>query len=495
MDDHASGSGQCATRWWYVVSCLTIGTFALHIGLSARPFDREALTSNGVGTSSVGFYSANTGVGRGYYAELARSLSSGHTYLDLPYDPKLLSHPNPYGRDAFERGLVMQDASFYRGRYYLYFGPAPALLIYLPFERAFGAYPSDALVMAALALAYATVVAALLRHSLSERKWLALALFCLLVANPVILRSIETLPEVHGVSRLFAGVCILASCWMLLRLHEAVCEPGIPEIRPIVVMLSSISVLLSLAVATRATALPDVLGYSAVVGLLLWRSRSKLRLRAVTLGLIYSAPIALTGALLALYNHARFDDPLESGIRYQTHGIDLVHGVSLLRPPGDAWQFLVALAHRFYEYFLLLPRYASGGMDVRYDVVNPVVSGAYSEGLVGVLAWAPIVLLVPVMVVRAFANSLPHQGRWFDRAFFLTALSLFLINFTLIAIIPTAAFHYALEFMPRLVAVVVGAMLAAGDRMHGPVGRFMKVSLVVSTVVLSLGGMARGDLL
>lgn len=476
------------------LAVLIMGVFALHVALSARPFDPQGLTRDGIGTSSVGFYSANTSVGTGYYAELGNAIASGHTYFGLPYDSRLLAHPNPYGREAFQRGIVIQDASFYQGKYYLYFGPAPVLTIYLPFKWAFGAFPSDALVISALAIAHALLVGALLIRYVPERKWIGLALFCLLVANPVMLRSLQEVHNAHGVSRLFAGACILAACWFLLRLASDIGASGETKGAETGTLLA-ISLLLCAALGARVTALPDVIGYSLLVGALLWRARGNPGRRTVPLALLYAAPIVATAALLALYNYARFDDPFETGMRFQTHGIDLAHGESLLRPPQDTWQFLGGWAHRLYEYFVLLPTFESDGPRVRYDVVNPVVSGAYSEGAVGFLAWAPIVLLVPAMLIRAMVESARGSGFRFESAFLWAAMAHFLINFTLIAIIPTAAIHYTLEFMPRLALVVVGSALVAGQRSLPAFPRHLAPALGILTVVLSLGGMIRGDLL
>jgi hypothetical protein len=70
-----------------------------------------------------------------YYSRLATSFRNGHLYLEEQPDPDLLALPNPYDHRARKDVSVVGDASLYKGKYYLYFGPFPSLLIAaLPFR-------------------------------------------------------------------------------------------------------------------------------------------------------------------------------------------------------------------------------------------------------------------------------------------------------------------------------------------------------------------------
>ena len=71
---------------------------------------------------------------RNQYEVLAHSLKAGHVYLDLPVDPKLLEI-NPYEpseRVAAEASCY-SDHAFYNGKYYMYFGVVPVILLFLPY--------------------------------------------------------------------------------------------------------------------------------------------------------------------------------------------------------------------------------------------------------------------------------------------------------------------------------------------------------------------------
>src|SRR4030042_2737920 len=68
-----------------------------------------------------------------YYGSLAAALQQGHLYLDDQPAPELLALQDPY-RIGSRKGIpYLWDASLYEGRYYLYWGPVPALVL-LPMQ-------------------------------------------------------------------------------------------------------------------------------------------------------------------------------------------------------------------------------------------------------------------------------------------------------------------------------------------------------------------------
>src|ERR1700730_15890582 len=100
---------------------------------SARPWTRllvRALAVLGLMAILVFFATAGTlrfERGMRYYDELGAALLRGHLYVAQQPSAELLALPNPY--DATQNhGLVLHDASLYNGHFYLYFGPAPALI-------------------------------------------------------------------------------------------------------------------------------------------------------------------------------------------------------------------------------------------------------------------------------------------------------------------------------------------------------------------------------
>ncbi|MGH7943455.1 MAG: hypothetical protein ACREF9_00370, partial [Opitutaceae bacterium] len=70
---------------------------------------------------------------------LSRGFKKGHLYLDGEVPPEIVNAPNPYDpKLRGEKVQVLHDASYYRGKYYLYFGPAPVVTLFLPFSIIIG---------------------------------------------------------------------------------------------------------------------------------------------------------------------------------------------------------------------------------------------------------------------------------------------------------------------------------------------------------------------
>lgn len=78
---------------------------------------------------------------RNQYELMADSILQGRLYLDLPVDPQLLTMDNPYDRQARDAlGVTYYwDHAFYGGKYYMYFGVVPSLLVFAPFKLLTGA--------------------------------------------------------------------------------------------------------------------------------------------------------------------------------------------------------------------------------------------------------------------------------------------------------------------------------------------------------------------
>jgi hypothetical protein len=78
-----------------------------------------------------------------YYSQLAEAFRHGQLSLLTPPKPQLLALADPY-LPALNAPYRMHDASLYGGKYYLYFGPAPVLVLHMPLRWLTGYYPSDA---------------------------------------------------------------------------------------------------------------------------------------------------------------------------------------------------------------------------------------------------------------------------------------------------------------------------------------------------------------
>ena len=156
--------------------------------------------------------------GDGYYNLLMRGFMKGSLALDTPVDPALLAMANP--SDPAERGdHGLHDASYFNGKYYLYFGAAPVILLFLPFHLLTGAYLNESLASPLFAflglLASVWLVMAVRRRYFPGSSLLAAALCvpALGLANlmPILLRrsNVWEVPITCAYLCLMVGLCAL----------------------------------------------------------------------------------------------------------------------------------------------------------------------------------------------------------------------------------------------------------------------------------------------
>ena len=242
-----------------------------------------------------------------YYNLLVDGFQAGHLHMNLPVHPDRFS-PDPAVRDRAPRAL---DAGLYNGRYYLYYGVVPAVLVLWPYSALTGHDLSLNLVTTGFTLAGFLVSLAWyfrLRRTYFPRAGAVtdFAAILMLAFGPattfLVRRSLfYELP-------LAAGYTFL--CLFVYALTRALLTPGRAGR-----WLAVASAALGFAAGCHPNhALLTVL-LALATAWLLRRHRaeglSPLRLAAAAV-----LPAAMLGAALAAYNYARFGSPLNFGFDY-----------------------------------------------------------------------------------------------------------------------------------------------------------------------------------
>lgn len=255
-----------------------------------------------------------------YYALLTRGFLKGHLWLDVKADPFLATLANPW--DVIQRaGHGLHDATYFHGHYYLYFGVTPVLVLFLPLRLLAGVFPAQALAVAWFA--WVGTAAAVWLLAAARRRYFPGAATAT-VAGAAVALGLATMvpallrrPGVWEVPITCGYACFMVALAALFQaLHAR---------RPAAWAALS-SLLLGLAVGARPIYLPACLAWALPLAAWAraaggwrrcWRDAAwRRRLWAVVL------PAAAIGAGLAVYNYARFGNPLEFGQRYQMSGDD-----------------------------------------------------------------------------------------------------------------------------------------------------------------------------
>jgi hypothetical protein len=337
-----------------------------------------SLTSPGGGTSSVTAYN-----------QLATALL--HLHLSVGPAPAGLVHlANPYDPAQNAAYDVYHDLSLYHGRFYIDWGPAPAVTLLVPLHL-LGLSPSPSVVVALFAIgglgfAFATL-RILLRRFDALPLWMSILAAAVLVFStslPFILRR----PLVY--EEAIAGGYFFVMAGLFLALSAIVRR------RASLVRLVLMSLCFGLAVGSRPTLLAAALllvpVYLAVRG-----SRPQ---RELLTGLV--VPCGLCLLLLLAYNYARFSNPLEAGQSYNLAGWDprTVHFGSVAYILPNLWNYVISPPRPT----ILFPFLALTPPPFTYPLADPAGYGAYGwhEITGGLLVMSPLLL---------FAFALPWLRR------------------------------------------------------------------------------------
>lgn len=376
---------------------------------------------------------------RGYYDLLANAFLSGHLYLSVQPRPELLQLADPY--DSQQNGPYrLHDAALYNGRYYLYYGPAPALVLFAPFRLITGLdlpEPIAVAIFCSLGLLFSFLLLQLLC-----RTYFREVPFWLLLAGMVILAFGTTTPfllrrALHYEVAISAGYTFALASIYLYVLGFLPCRSN----RTVFV---AASVLLGLAGGSRVPALlAGMIPLAIAVRLLRNKRYGYLRDRAITVVAILG-PVGVSIILLGLYNYVRFGSWTEFGMHYTLQG-GLGPPVS---PRVYKWFVLSRLPPGLFYYLLAPPHFTA---DFPFVHAEPWLSMSPPAGF-PIEPVAGIMFLAPTTLALAFAPFSYGSFRRLKVRLYLVASILGGIGLGLLILYAScgATMRYVVDFAPFL---------------------------------------------
>ena len=343
-----------------------------------------------------------------YYDLLAEGFRSGHLYLAVLPDPRLLAVPDPH---AFHNWpLWLTDMSLYAGKYYLYWGPVPALLqaIAKSMFQINGIIGDQYLTFSFLS--GSALCGALLLDRVTRRlfpsvpRWLVvLGMAAFAFANPIVYLIVT--PGVYQAAITGGQVFVLAG---LLFAFDAVwcnAEPSRSRRRLVV---SGIA--FALALGCRISLGPCVALLIAATALAVsWPSETRPRT------LLWSAvcqgtPAALGVFALLGYNKLRFDEWLEFGTGHQLTTVPL--RISSAYVPANLWSYMLAPFHISCRFPFAIQSWVSGPKGLPAWIATPW-GYLMEEPVSGFLRAVPLTWLLPFAVVGGVSQALllRHEAR------------------------------------------------------------------------------------
>ncbi len=428
------------------------------------------------------------------YADLARGFLKGKLYLPIKVSSNLLVSPDPYNSSI---GLGLQgplDVSYFRGKYYLYWGPVPALILVL-------VHPIISWRVGDLQLLFGFltgifILQCLLTVVIWDRLFTDLPKYILwLLILLVGLASPATfmLDSSRG-ARIYEAAVTGGQFFFVSGFIVVVTALGPPISRW---RLAFAGILWALAIGTRLTlALP--IGF--MVLMVAWWILSindwsfKRIIELFPLGL----PLALGFVGLGWYNWARFGSVTESGFFYTMTAIPNFqqHYSELFNP--------IFILQNLYNYFLypfsirsLFPYfYAEYGNIKAIFSSYPLPSIYFSQKITGLFYTVPFIalaLIPPVSLIYNFFKRKTVQispGGDEHRALNWMVLALSgcsLLTFGLFFSYFWAATRYFEDMMPALIMLsIIGFRQGYQAISQKPLRRRLYISLGVFLVAVSI---------
>lgn len=322
-----------------------------------------------------------------YYEYLVDGFLEGHTYLSVDPAPGLARLRDPYDPQQ-NAPFRLSDASLYHGKYYLYYGPTPAVVLMLPWKVLTGRHLPErwaAVAFATLALAGLGLLLWEVRIRYFPRLsgWTLGAI--LLVAMhaswlPVTLRrpGFWELPHAAALACLWCTLYFLWRC----RLGRGQTGWALAVGIGLVLLIGSRPTFLFAAAVVAALA-----GFSGVSAAPSGTPR-RLNWRTV---LAVAFPLGLGGAALILYNVLRFGRAGEFGQSYQLLNVNELH-LPHFQPSFFAFNVWIYLGSfpEFSPYFPFVKTVMPGGLPPGY-VMSEEMHGAFFALPVQFAGWIALV--------------------------------------------------------------------------------------------------------
>ena len=375
--------------------------------------------------TSLGRFTTFSPVADTTYVDLGEAFLHGQLSLLLKPDPRLVALPNPY--DSKQRNSIFNtDLSYFKSKFYFYWGPAPAIIFAIT-EWIFRSRPPDQLVVLISFLGLAVVLLVLLYHIRKQyfpnAPGISIPFFIMAALVNIPYLFILGRPQIYETS-IIAGQFFLILGVLAWFLYQT-------KAKYFWLVLAGLS--WGLAVSSRYSLAVSIAVFSVFVLYNSYQNEhvngrfrsgknylsnllTRINWKAIISLLI---PLAVCGFAMAIYNYARFGNPLETGFKYQLTLFDpLNHYYSVAYIPSN---FFVYLAYPvksigsfpFFKSVLiqynLLPGWASVPRGKLFDQI-----------FFGIFQSLPVIwsvaLLVPLTVIglvkRRHRKIIDDHERW-----------------------------------------------------------------------------------
>jgi len=389
------------------------------------------------------------------YIQLATAFQHGSLAVDAKPNPTILALRNPY--DPAERRNLRypKDFSLYKGKFYLYFGPVPAL--FLLAARLIGSSLADDQYLVFIFVSGMFVFQSLLIIRIWSRFFRNIPIW--MVSLCILFCGLTSpIPWMLTDARVYEAASTCGQFLFLAGIYFAITAL---DRQPISISrLMIVGALWALAIGSRLTLIVPI-GF--VVLMVAFRMigahpRTKPRPKIILSLIALCLPLVLGLVMLGWYNWARFDSIFETGYSYQLAGPFIQKYSRVLFSP-------VYLLPNLYDYLVMRPtismvfpffQTAAGHGAAKFSFIN--LPPVYHEDVIaGILLSTPFILFagIPVLFILTKTRGRGSQvGSEDDASSFKWLIASltgsFLFGFAPIAVFFFVAIRYMIDSMPSL---------------------------------------------
>lgn len=250
------------------------------------------------------------------YQELVEVMAEGHFYLDQEPSEGVLNAENPYDTIYLQANGIdyLADYAYYEGKYYVYFGVVPALLVYMPVYLLTGHhlpnYAAVFLFYCGFILAVFALYREIIRRWFDQTPYFLYLILCILTFCGGNYLFVIARPDLYDTPIMAANMFTASGLWFWLKGKYAESAKG----RKIGLFLGS------LCMALVAGCRPQMILFSALAIPLFWEEFNK---KAVSDMVSIFLPYLLVAAGIMYYNAARFGSPFDFGATYSLTSNDM----------------------------------------------------------------------------------------------------------------------------------------------------------------------------
>lgn len=348
------------------------------------------------------------------YKELANSLSKGEVALDYIPEEGLIKAPNPYDTIYLQANQIdyRADYAYYDGKYYVYFGIVPEILIYFPYHIITGgAFPNHFAVFIFYAL---FVLGSFLLIYEIKRKYVPLTTWVsyLLIASSTVLCGTYT--YIYFTADLYSVPLMAALAFLSIGLYFWFLADRIDSVKKKALYLCIGSLCMALVSGCR----PQMLLFSFLAVPVFFdtviKKRDLFSKKSIGRSVSFLTPYVIVAIGVMYYNCLRFGSVFDFGATYSLTNNDMnLRGMSISR-------MILGLGT-----FLFQPPYVNGvfpylhTVNLEYSYLGRMVTEHFLGGIItcNVLLWN-------LGVIGHYKNTLKAKKL---RLFFIMSVSFSLV--------------------------------------------------------------------